>query len=62
MNTLSKTITGRWFVSSDAYQQLRAQWRTLVNSSRKHELRAEHHLLYATLRGKVFAKLLLWGH
>jgi hypothetical protein len=56
MNTLSKTITGRWFVSPDAYQQLGAQWRTLVNSLRKHELRAEHHLLYATLRGKDWRK------
>ena len=56
MNTLSREITSRFFANAEAYQQLRTHWRALINSPRKHELKAEHHLLYVALLGKDWRK------
>jgi hypothetical protein len=52
MNTLPRAITAQVFPDSDAYYALRRQWSTLVNSDRRHDLTAAHHLLYLALCGK----------
>ena len=52
MNTLSRAITAQWFIDTTVYAALRARWRALVCSDRKHELDAAHHLLYLALCGK----------
>jgi hypothetical protein len=52
MNTLSRAITARFFPNSDSYNALRKHWSDLINSERKHELTAAHHLLYLALIGK----------
>jgi hypothetical protein len=52
MNTLSRAITARFFPNSDSYNALRKHWSSLINSGRKHELTAAHHLLYLALTGK----------
>lgn len=56
MNTLSKAITAHFFASSDQYNALRAHWSTLMNSQRREELSAAHHLLYLALLGKDWRK------
>jgi hypothetical protein len=56
MHTLSRAITAQWFPTSTAYQSFRAHWRLLLTSNRKHELAAEHHLLYLALTGKDWRK------
>ncbi|HEU0297187.1 MAG TPA: hypothetical protein VFR47_30885 [Anaerolineales bacterium] len=52
MNTLSRAITARFFPNPDSYNALRKHWSDLINSERKHELRAAHHLLYLAVIGK----------
>jgi hypothetical protein len=52
MNTLPKAITARLYSNAESYPALRRQWRTLMNSDRKHELTATHHLLYLAACGK----------
>ena len=52
MNTLSRALTARLFPNTEAYLALRRQWRALLNSDRKHELTATHHLLYLAACGK----------
>ncbi len=52
MNTLNRDQTALLFPQPDNYQQLRQHWSQLVNSERKHELAAAHHLLYLSLLGK----------
>ena len=52
MNTLPRAITAQWFPTPAAYYSFRAHWRNLLTSDRKHELAAEHHLLYLALTGK----------
>jgi len=56
MNTLSRAITARFFPNSDSYNALRKHWSDLINSERKHELAAAHHLLYLALTGKDWRK------
>ncbi len=56
MNTLSRTITSRFFTDSQGYLALRKQWSALINSNRKHELTATHHLLYLAACGKDWRK------
>jgi hypothetical protein len=56
MNTLSRTITSRFFSTAQDYLAFRRQWSTLLNSERKHELTAAHHLLYLALCGKDWRK------
>jgi len=56
MNTLSRTITSRFFIDSQNYTALRRQWSALINSDRKHELTAAHHLLYLAACGKDWCK------
>ncbi len=57
MNTLSRQLTARFFSSSTTdYLTFRRQWSKLVNSERKHELKAVHHLLYLVLSGKDWRK------
>lgn len=56
MNTLSRTITSRFFIDSQGYIALRKQWSALFNSERKHELTATHHLLYLAACGKDWRK------
>lgn len=52
MSTLSRALTARLFPNAEAYRTLRRQWSTLINSDRKHELTATHHLLYLAACGK----------
>lgn len=56
MNTLSRAITARFFPNKDSYNALRKHWSSLINSKRKHELTATHHLLYLALMGKDWRK------
>ena len=56
MNTLSRAITARFFPNSGSYNALRKYWSSLINSERKHELTAAHHLLYLALTGKDWRK------
>src|ERR1051325_11141977 len=56
MNTLSRAITARFFPNSDSYNALRKCWSDLINSERRHELTAAHHLLYLALIGKDWRK------
>lgn len=56
MNTLSRAITARFFPHPDSYNALRQGWSDLINSDRKHELSAVHHLLYLALMGKDWRK------
>ena len=56
MHTLSRAITARILNDTHNYIALRHQWRTLVNSERKHELSAAHHVLYLMLIGKDWRK------
>ena len=56
MNTLSRTITSNFFTDSQNYAALRQQWSALINSDRKHELTAAHHLLYLAACGKDWRK------
>src|SRR5438093_7035790 len=52
MNTLPRAITARLFNSTNEYTVLQRHWSALVNSERKHELTAAHHVLYLTLLGR----------
>lgn len=52
MNTLSRAVTARFFPDIESYVALQRRWSALVNSDRRHELTAAHHLLYLALRGK----------
>ncbi len=56
MNTLSRTITSRFFTDSQSYLAFRQHWSMLINSDRKHELTAAHHLLYLAACGKDWRK------
>ena len=56
MNTLSRAITAQIFTDTETYSALRHQWRILLNSDRRHELSAAHHLLYLALLGKDWRK------
>lgn len=56
MNTLPRAVTARFFSTPDAYTALQRHWGNLMNSERKHELTAAHHLLYLVLRGKDWRK------
>ena len=56
MNTLSRAVTGRFFVNDNGYQELEARWAALVNSSAKKELTAADFILYAFVRGKDWRK------
>lgn len=55
MNTLPRAVTARFFTFVE-YLQLRQHWSRLMNSERKHELSAAHHLLYLALLGKDWRK------
>ena len=57
MNTLSRAITARFFPNPDTYNALRKHWSDFINSERKHELSAAHHLLYLALIGKDWRKV-----
>jgi hypothetical protein len=52
MHTLSRAITAQWFTEPADFHQLRAHWRSLIQSDRRHTLTAEHHLLYQALLGR----------
>jgi hypothetical protein len=52
MNTLSRAVTAQFFPDSKTYQTIKQHWRLLMNSERRHELTASHHLLYLALMGK----------
>jgi len=56
MNTLSRAITARFFPTPDSYNALRKHWSDLINSERRSELTAAHHLLYLALMGKDWRK------
>lgn len=56
MNTLSRAVTARFFPNSDSYNALRKHWSDLINSERRHELTAVHHLLYLVMIGKDWRK------
>jgi len=52
MNTLPRAVTAHVLGDTEAYTALRARWSALVQSERRHELTAAHHLLYLALVGK----------
>jgi hypothetical protein len=56
MNTLPRAVTAQVLTDSTLHYRLRQHWRTLMASSRKHQLTAMHHLLYLTLSGKDWRK------
>lgn len=56
MNTLSRAITARFFPNPDSFNALRKHWSGLINSERKLELTAAHHLLYLAATGKDWRK------
>lgn len=56
MNILSRAITARFFPKPDSYNAFRKHWSAFINSERKHELSAAHHLLYLALIGKDWRK------
>src|SRR5512139_2672789 len=56
MNTLSRAITSHFFTNPQDYMAFRQHWSALLNSDRKHELTAAHHLLYLALCGKDWRK------
>ena len=56
MNTLSRTVTARFFPNPDSYNALHKHWSVLINSERKDALSAAHHLLYLALSGKDWRK------
>ena len=62
MNTLSRAMTAQFYpnlTGNDAQRQhyaLKKHWSALMNSPRKHELAASHHLLYLALLGKDWRK------
>lgn len=56
MNTLSRAITARFFPNPESYNALRKHWSDLINSERRYELTAAHHLLYISLMGKDWRK------
>lgn len=51
MNTLTRAETTALLGETTA-NDLRAHWRTLMASPRRHSLSAAHHLLYTTLLGR----------
>ena len=55
MNTLPRAVTAQFFTLAE-YSQLRERWSRLMNSGRRHELLAVHHLLYLALIGKDWRK------
>jgi len=56
MKTLSRAITARFFPNPDSFNALHKHWSSLINSERKHELMAAHHLLYLAMMGKDWRK------
>jgi hypothetical protein len=56
MNTLSRALTARFFLTADDYTAFQAHWRALLRSERRHDLAAAHHLLYAALLGRDWRK------
>lgn len=56
MNTLSPQYTRKFFSSASDYIVFRQHWSKLINSGRKHELKAVHHLIYLVLCGKDWRK------
>lgn len=56
MNTLSRALTAHIFPKSETYFALKKCWSHLMNSKRKYELSAAHHLLYLSLMGKDWRK------
>jgi hypothetical protein len=56
MNTLSKSITTKVLNDPEAYSALRKRWSEIVNSDRRCEISAAHHLLYLALCGKDWRK------
>jgi hypothetical protein len=56
MKTLSRAITAQILTHCDTYSLLRKQWSKLINSERRHELSAAHHLFYLALLGKDWRK------
>ena len=56
MNTLPRAITAQVLTDSQTYQRIQLHWSGLMRSSRKHELKAAHHLLYLALMGRDWRK------
>ncbi len=56
MKTLPRAVTAHIFTDHAAYATLMKQWSALMNSDRKKELAASHHLLYLALLGKDWRK------
>ena len=52
MNTLPRAVTAQIFPTPDSYNAFQRHWSSLIQSERKHDLSAAHHLLYQALRGK----------
>ena len=55
-NTLSITYTSNFFESEEDYRQFCQKWSEMMNSDKKNDLKAVHHLLCLALRGKDWRK------
>jgi hypothetical protein len=55
MNTLSRATTAQFFTDIDAFRHFQHIWRALARANST-ALRAEHHMLYAMLRGRDWRK------
>ncbi len=56
MNTLPRAVVAQILIDPQTYTSLRHHWAGLMNSERRHELTAVHHLLYLALCGKDWRK------
>ncbi|MCL4265028.1 MAG: hypothetical protein KJ069_17560 [Anaerolineae bacterium] len=56
MNTLPRAVVAQILTDPQTYTSLRQHWRGLMNSERRHELTAVHHMLYLALTGKDWRK------
>ena len=52
MNTLPRAVTARFSATPSEYEALRRHWSGVINSDARHDLRAEHHILYQVLLGR----------
>ena len=56
-NTLSKTITSKFFATESGYDEMRRRWLKAVNDKEvRKTLTASHHALYTILSGKNLGK------
>lgn len=53
MRTLSRKITHEWFPDAAAFNAVKLAWKEALKTD---DLRPEHHMLYAMIRGKDYTR------